>query len=678
MTNSVAQPPVLSFAVFDTVLTRRVGDPAGVLRLAAERAGTAGLSPEIPAQVLAATRRRVELDLTRMRGRPVRLHEIWAEAAGTLNLSVDRAEELAAIEEEIERELSVAVPGISIVLVGAREETSGAGLVFVSDTPHRVAFLRELLATAGLLDSADRVYCSADLGASKSSGGLFDLGAENLAVSPSRLRHSGHDSGADIAAPRLRNWSARTRSVARLNRYEHELENHCVATAGLTSYLAGSSRIARLEAVEAGVPGGVAQVAAGVAAPLLLGYVLWLAGQARMLGLRRLYFVARDGELLLQVARPVLQRLAPEVECHYLHASRQAFEFAALAADPRKLPTWVAGQKNQTARDVLARVGLVPEQVWKECSLPPTAPGAADRPLAPGDRAMLSAYLQRPEVQDGLLRASASQAAAATSYLRSLGLADPVPSALVDVGWRGHMAGACDALLRSGGLPPVRHLFVGVTQEAAAVRSRSSAPDMTAWLFDADRGRGVSAAARLGGLTTLVEVFCSGSQGRVSGYASDGSPLLAAERNDPVLDWGLAGYRATLLRTVELCLTQLRPAHLHIDLAPLVVQQLTAFWASPQDDEVQAWASFPWEDETWPPFAPLAQPVSTADVIRRSLRGDAGLRNTHSWRAGTARVSRQPWRALLELRALQNRSSEQLQRMPRQMLLEFLARWHST
>ena len=48
-------------------------------------------------------------------------------------------------------------------------------------------------------------------------------------------------------------------------------------------------------------------VAGGVAAPMLAAYVLWILEDAAARGLGRVYFLARDGQVLYEIAR----RLAP-------------------------------------------------------------------------------------------------------------------------------------------------------------------------------------------------------------------------------------------------------------------------------------------------------------------------------------------------------------------------------
>ena len=44
----------------------------------------------------------------------------------------------------------------------------------------------------------------------------------------------------------------------------------------------------------------VAQVSSGVLAPFMVGYALWVTAQARLRGIKRLYYVARDAEVMLR------------------------------------------------------------------------------------------------------------------------------------------------------------------------------------------------------------------------------------------------------------------------------------------------------------------------------------------------------------------------------------------
>lgn len=663
--------------MFDTVLSRRVGGPEAVFDLLVREAAGDGPLAGVPSPAFTVARLRAEEDLHAATGTPPTLDRVYAEVCRRLGLAPADAAVLVDEEEQVERRLSVLVPGAGELLEQARGQVPGGALLFVSDTPHRPELLRELLDRAGAWREGDRLYCSGDRGATKAEGSLFGVVARDLGASPADVLHVGDNLRSDVASAQVEGWQARVRGRGRLNRYEELWELEEQATDGLGSWLSGSSRLARLEAEVRGVPAGTARVAAGVVGPLLLAQSLWLVQQTRRRGLRRLYFVARDGEVMLEAARRVFALLAPDVELRYLYGSRQAWEFPGLAVQPATLREWVTVQKGFTARAVLARVGLTTAELDAPDGPPGLSPSRADAPLGEGDRRALADWLQRPEVAERVLERARQAATAVGAYLDQEGFADDVPTALVDLGWRGHTARAFDALLASRGLPAVRHLFLGLTPPAGAVRSSSPAPDLTGWLFDLDRGTGVAQAARVAGLVTALESFCAGTEGRCLGYeVRDGGahPVLAAPANGPVLAWGLPEFRRVLLRVVELVAPELREAHLHVDLTDPLGRALELFWTAPDDEELRSWAGFPYEDETWPPYQPLAPRISVPDVLRRVARGDRNLRPVQSWRAGTARVSAQPWRALLLAREWEARAGLRYGRIPRRVRLELAAR----
>lgn len=669
---------VRSFDVFDTVLTRRVGDPEALLDVLASRLARAG-STAAPPAVFAAGRRRHERELTRLSGRYAALPDIYAALADALNEPPEHAELWRRAEEDLERELTVAVPGAAELLATARDRADL--VVFVSDTPHSPAFVRELLERAGLAGPDDRVFTSAGRDCSKAAGGFFTAVARELEPDLGRgavFEHLGDNRRSDVAGARVEGWSGTWAPRAKLDRYEQLLEQHAAATDGVTSWLAGASRLARLEAEADGVPAPVAQVSAGAFAPMLVGYALWVAAQARQRGLKRLYFVARDGAVMLEAARPVLEVVAPELELRFLHGSRQPWIFGAAATSDVMLERWVTPRRDFTARTALARVALTAEQAHELTGDPLVDPARQDVPLAAAERDRLADLLRLPPLRE-VVRETADRTAQETlAYLRQEGLLDGVPSVLVDAGWEGRTAAAFDHLVRRGEGGQAEHFVIGTLPSAADPRTEDGVR-LTPWLFDRQREPGSWPGFPAPNL--LVEMLCAGTTGRTLGYRVDGDevhPVLAAPDNQPVLDWGLPQMQAVAVRVAELVAPYLDETALHVDLRPAVEAVLRAFWTDPTDAEAHAWGSFPWEEEVWPPFAPVAQRLTTADVVARLRRGDGRLRRTNSWRAGSATVSGQPWRTLLRARAWQEAHQERLARLPRRVRLEVALRRRRT
>jgi hypothetical protein len=274
------------------------------------------------------------------------------------------------------------------------------------------------------------------------------------------------------------------------------------------------------------------------------------------------------------------------------------------------------------------------------------------------------------------VRARARRAAETSiDYLRQEGLTDGTRSALADAGWSGVTAHAFDLLLAEAGGSSVAHLMLGLLKHSAQVRT-DDGPDLSCWLFDAALQPRVLAG--IPSINTCIEMFCAGTHGRTLGYRSvqDGrvEPVLTRPHNDEVLSWGIREVQRTVVDVARSVATQLTAEDAHQDLTPMAWPLLAAFWSSPTPQEVAAWGSFPWEEEIWPPFSPVAQSITTLDVLRRARRGDTALRRASSWRAGSAAVSSRPWRTLLRARSWQERYGERLTRVPRRLELEWALR----
>src|SRR5262249_47569159 len=160
--------------------------------------------------------------------------------------------------------------------------------------------------------------------------------------------------------PRRRGLRVEPYLAANLNRYEALLEAHAGASGGMSSLLAGASRLARLS-VPARFPRGIAlpDVAARVAGPTLPAYLLRVLRRAQAARLRRLYFISRDGQILHEIARRIAPRLRVDLELRYLYGSRQAWHLPGVTKPDAKQLEWAMDQTDDlTVGDVLSRVGL--------------------------------------------------------------------------------------------------------------------------------------------------------------------------------------------------------------------------------------------------------------------------------------------------------------------------------
>jgi predicted HAD superfamily hydrolase len=75
-------------------------------------------------------------------------------------------------------------------------------------------------------------------------------------------------------------------------------------------------------------------------APILFPYVWWLLQRSKERGIKRLYFVARDGYVLKQMADLMIAAQKLKIETAYLYGSRQAWRTALPEFAPQVVQKW--------------------------------------------------------------------------------------------------------------------------------------------------------------------------------------------------------------------------------------------------------------------------------------------------------------------------------------------------
>ncbi|MEI4278299.1 hypothetical protein [Klenkia terrae] len=669
---------VATFDVFETVLVRTVGGPEHVDeatgRLLRER-GVISVSPS----TYAAVRRSVQQDRTPDVAVHVRLADLAAGTASRLGIP-HAAAELVDAELTVERASCRAVPGAVARTEAARART-GRGVVYVSDSPLPACFLQELLEREGLFRPGDEVLASADVGSSKQHGGLFDVVAERLGCPAEDLWHTGDDRWADGAHALERGWQVTLDRSAHLTGRESSMARMAAATDGVSARLAGAARVARLQGREEGLDPGVTAVAGTVAMPLFVGFARWLLREAELAGLDRLYFVARDGEVLLDVTRRLAAaRGGAGPELRYLYGSRRSWRLAAAGRRGHDVvgDLWIPDDfraEELTPRELLHLLDLTPDEALTAGPAPQLIDPAVDRPMGADGWAELRERLRGGPVGVEATRRAEERAELLLAYLDQEGVTGPGRVGIVDVGWTGRATRSLEDLLEASGRAlPAAYLFIGLLGPA----ERRLGPELfgrcSAWLVDAARGlqdRSLPGEDPV----MLVESMAMGRQGTTTGFAREGDrvvPVLAAPVNPVASGWGFEDYRRALDLAVDAFIDSGPGGH-QVDLRPTVWAQLLDLWRRPTPQEAASWGAQPYgEDFANQRWFPLARPITARRLLRAAGLGPAGWRQPLYWRNGSVRLSSPPVRWAVRLRGAVDPA--RLARVPRRVQREWLLR----
>ena len=313
-------PLLVSFDVFDTLLLRRVEQPADLFERVGERAAASGLvdrhlSPHLFRLARQEAERRAR---GKVRGGEVELNAIHAE------LNPDDPASLAALELVVEAEQIFANPLLKPVLAGLK--AAGVPVVLLSDMYLPADDLVRLLGGVGIPDTLfQRLYVSGSVGCSKTEGGLFRrLLADHPVIPPGRILHVGDDPVGDVAMARAVGLQAihyvPSPGLARLRERERSMTGLTTAEAVLPV-----RRLAALAGREDGPEEAFAlEFGSLVLGPAVAEYCRWVVEQCRIQGIQRIVPLMREATLFVPLMRSWIAHRGYAIAVEPLYVSRQA------------------------------------------------------------------------------------------------------------------------------------------------------------------------------------------------------------------------------------------------------------------------------------------------------------------------------------------------------------------
>jgi FMN phosphatase YigB (HAD superfamily) len=553
----IRRATVVSFDVFDTLIVRSCLHPEHAHELVGMEVRHA-LSLPISAEAWKSQRVEAERDARKMSGsEDVTLAEIHQLLARRVGFPAELTARTMAIECATEERLIRPQAGALAVVSRARH--FGRKVAFLSDMYLPVEFLRGILQRFGIYRDGDALLVSSDIGRTKQTGNLFRHLMTELSVPAGQILHIGDNRQSDVLIPRRMGIAAHLWRAPRPNRYELSPGAPTERVPLATSVAAGVSRSVRLmRQCETKAHRVIWSTSACVSAPLLVGYVLWTLLAAQKWGVRRIYYLARDGQVLERVARALQPLFAPDMAVTYMLASRQALFLPALAAaGDTSAEIFVRAVTGRSVREVANLLQIDPETLA-------TAAAAGGSPIADGTkldqeraRAVAAGIVTLPAGRL-LMREANQQLLGAEAYFRRIGILDESPACFVDVGWKGSLQVFLSqilARLRPG--TEVYGLYFGLKEPPPASAGA------------------VSVYAEMLGpfLEDLIELFCAADHGSTRAYTvqpgGQDHVVLDAATDNPAIDWGVRIQQEAVVAYAEqLAAMQAR--------APLEPEQLLA------------------------------------------------------------------------------------------------------
>lgn len=570
---------VVTFDIWDTCLTRSFSEPKHLFLEVAKRITLADRFEDSETAELARLRILSE-QMARQSapGMECTLEEIQNFLKTLAGDEIGKR--FISLELDVEREFVRPIVAMRYQL--ERSRRAGAKIAFISDMYLPSVFLGELLGANGFLQSTDLVVVSSEYRANKSTGELFCIVRDKLGTKPTSWIHVGDKWHADVVAPRCTGIKARQFKGAGWTASETRSGDLSAANARHASRIMGGMRAVRLS-------GDYPAVLSDVVAPWLCALAAQMVHRAQQMGLRRLYFLSRDGEIIMRIAN----RIAPPgLECRYLYSSRRAWCFPAMVGDDpqsrRWLETFAVSPKG--ILENLEFSGIEQGRILEELGL---TPNEARHRAAPENRKFVWEHLRSTGRMSLVLQRAAIARHACLEYLEQEGLFANNLWAVCDVGWSLNSQAALTRLLREKNASAAARGFYFMVNRLRPPLAETGPFD--AWVLDeALNSDDQSIPHLLTCLSGLIEeFFLTSADPSLRGYRTNHETgYTVPEFSDTDPDKQSLKHSASLRKIVD-CLSDEWKAELGdplfvSDLSRASLSELLRFLRSPTQEEALA------------------------------------------------------------------------------------------
>lgn len=324
-----------SFDIFDTLITRTTASPRGIFAIMQEHLKENPID-DLPSlvgdnfyHVRAQGEETARSMLVNSACQDVTLEEIYGTIQENYQLTNEVTEQLMQLE--LDTEIDNILPVTKNINKLKQLYADNEAVVLISDMYLSQEQIRKLLVKVDPVFREIKIYVSSEHRLTKRSGQLYCLVQQQENVSWGDWEHVGDNDHSDISIPLMLGMKAyKFQGKTECSWQKQLLWEHAESAAW--QHMAGAVQRA-LGQSEAASTACSYTVGAGYSAPILYPYVAWVIEQSMSRGIQVLYFIARDGYVLKEIADMIICVRKLPLKTKYLYGSRKAWRLPSITAE---------------------------------------------------------------------------------------------------------------------------------------------------------------------------------------------------------------------------------------------------------------------------------------------------------------------------------------------------------
>ena len=646
---------VVSFDLFDTLFLRQISRPEDLFFfLGMEMGHLCHLEPSqfkkkrLRAEKIAKIRNRIL-----RRKKETTIDEIYEVLRRDLKISQELKNSLIDREMALEAQFIYVNPEVHSLMRQSQE--MGKRVVFASDMYLPYEFLQGLLKHHGLFSgTADtRLYLSSALNRIKRrDGSLFDYLVAEEKIAFSELLHIGDNYNCDYLIPRKKGIFAVHYDREKAN-YLGTSKSNGLAKNPFFNYLNSASDRAHHRNLASIADKELNILSSFISGPILFSYVYWLMSKALENNLERLYFLSRDGDILIKIANLIKCHYNLKIDLRYLYASRISWMLPSIIDfdNLEKERAFFNFAKYFNITNLLGRfkINNIDDILLKEKLSKYNL--SKDEPITILNLLKVKNFIKDPEILQLIKNKSDEEFSLLEQYLEQEGLFDGRHYSLVDIGWRGTLSNALRRVFIKKGINDINILtfYFDILRPPLHVGKDIFLSFLKETQNEYNNGI-------RGELEVLMELFTYGNHKSVYGFKRNGEkiePIFMEEDLETKREWGIGTQQDLVLTFSEEILNS--PLFEKTEkkiIYDISLQVLYSFLNKPNISLVQKICKFPYNTEMVRRKDEYGYSVSSPfllkDIIEMIKRVHI-VRIDDSWIQGSLALTKNPFTKLFFL-----------------------------
>jgi predicted HAD superfamily hydrolase len=215
---------------------------------------------------------------------------------------------------------------------------NGEKVIFISDMYLSSEHIREFICKHAPDFKDIPVYVSCEYGCNKSDGKLFEKVQEYENIKNNEWIHTGDNLRADIEGAEKNGITALRYDYPVLHSFEKDLLKYYENDAALQVAIGTARKVRMKKGIAGNEFNNEFVYGCSYGATMIYSYISWILKSCTEKGIKRLYFVSRDGYIPKIVADYLIDRYKLDIQTKYIYGSRKAWVPAAFNRESNLSP----------------------------------------------------------------------------------------------------------------------------------------------------------------------------------------------------------------------------------------------------------------------------------------------------------------------------------------------------